>query len=152
MTNRRAAAWFAVFAVAVFACGLASGILVDRLLVPPGPIFPFGRAMAMRGPNPDRLADRLARELSLTGEQRTRVRDIFESRRGHVQQMHRELRADARRRFEAEQAALREELRKVLTPEQQAKFDAMVKQGPERLWPGPGRFLGAPPSGDPPAR
>lgn len=143
MTNRRAAVWFAVFAVVVFAGGVAAGVLLDRFLVPPGPLFPFARGL--RGPDPDRLADRLARELSLDAAQQARVRAIFASRREQVRRMHQELRADARRRFAAEQAALREELRTVLTPAQQEKFDALVKQGPERLWPGPGRFLGRPP-------
>ena len=38
------------------------------------------------------------------------------------------------------------------TPDQQAKFDALVKAGPDRMWPGPGRFMGPPPPADPPDR
>lgn len=140
MTGRRATVWFAVFALVVFVSGLATGILIDRWVVPQGPVFPMARAMR-GGPNPERLANRLTRELSLTAEQRTRVKDIFDRRREGVRRMHQELRSDARRRFQSEQAGLREELRRVLTPEQQAKFDALVNEGPERLWPGPGRWL-----------
>ena len=141
MTNRRAAGWFAVFAVVVFAAGLASGVLLDRVLGAPPPVAAFGGWRG--GPNPARLAGRLTRELALTPEQSAKVQAIFESRRDKVRQMHRDLRADARRRFQAEQGALRGEIRAVLTVEQQAKFDALLQGGPERMWPGPGRFLGS---------
>jgi Spy/CpxP family protein refolding chaperone len=143
MTERRVALWFALFAIVVFVAGLGSGILIDRVVGRPRFLPGWG---AMRGgPNPARLADRLTRELALTAEQNARVRDIFDHRRDRVRQMHHELRAEARRRFEQEQAALRAEIRGVLTPEQQARFDALVKAGPDRVWPGPGRFLGPPP-------
>jgi len=148
MTSRRAALWFAMFAVVVFGAGMASGILLDRFAGPSR--LPFGWAGVRGGPNPERLAGRLTRELSLTPEQAQRVREIFERRRGQVRDMHRELRAQARQRFEQEQAALRTELRAVLTPVQQAKFDALVKGGPDRVWPGPGRFQGPPPPPDSP--
>lgn len=143
MTNRRAAIWFAVFAVVVFASGVASGVLIDRLVGAPPPSAVGG---FRGGPNPARLAGRLSRELSLTAEQSARVTAIFEQRRGQVRRMHRDLRAEARRRFVEEQGSLRAEIRAVLTPEQQAKFDELVARGPEGFWPGPGRFLSpAPP-------
>jgi Spy/CpxP family protein refolding chaperone len=150
MTERRVAFWFALFAVVVFVAGLGSGLLLDRIAGRPRFLPAWG---GMRGgPNPARLADRLTRELSLTADQAQQVRDIFERRRGEVREMHRELRSQARRRFEEEQAALRSEIRTVLTPDQQAKFDALVRGGPDRVWPGPGRFLGPPPPPDSPER
>jgi Spy/CpxP family protein refolding chaperone len=148
VTERRVALWFALFAVVVFAAGLASGLLIDRVAGRSRPAWSGMRG----GPNPARLADRLTRELALAPEQHARVRDIFDQRRDRVRRMHRELRAEARRRFEQEQASLREEIRGVLTPDQQAKFDALVKAGPDRMWPGPGRFMGPPPPADPPDR
>ena len=146
MTNRRAALWFAMFAVVVFGAGMASGILIDRFAGRPR--LPFGWAGARGGPNPARLADRLTRELSLTPDQTQRVRDIFDRRRERVREMHRDLRTQARERFEQEQAALRTELRAVLTADQQMKFDTLVRGGPDRVWPGPGPFLGPPPPPD----
>jgi hypothetical protein len=97
------------------------------------------------GPNPARLARQLTRELSLSEAQSARIRSILEQRRGGVQRMHRDLREQARRRFVEEQGSLRSEIRAVLDTQQQAKFDALVSRGPEGFWPGPGRFLGAPP-------
>jgi Spy/CpxP family protein refolding chaperone len=144
MTNRRAAIWFAVFAVVVFASGVASGVLLDRLFVGPRPAPGIAMGGFRGGPNPARLAGQLTRELSLTSEQSARVQAIFDERRGQVRRMHRDLRAEARRRFVEEQGSLRAEIRAVLTPEQQVKFDALLEAGPERLWPGPGRFLGRP--------
>jgi Spy/CpxP family protein refolding chaperone len=143
MTNRRTAIWFAVFAVVVFASGVASGILIDRLVGPRPPVAAFGGFRG--GPNPARLAGQLSRELSLTAEQSARVQAIFEQRRGQVRRMHRDLRAEARRRFVQEQGSIRAEIRAVLTPEQQAKFDELLARGPEGFWPGPGRFLAPPP-------
>jgi len=81
----------------------------------------------------------------LPGGEWGRVRGIFESRREKGRQMTRDLRADARRRFQSEQGAIRNEIRAVLTVEQQAKFDALLQGGPERMWPGPGRFPGLKP-------
>ena len=147
MTERRVALWFALFAVIVFAAGLASGLLLDRV-AGRSRLLPAWAGMR-GGPNPARLADRLTRELALTPEQSARLRDIFDRRRDRVRQMHRDLRAEARHRFEQEQASLRQEIQGVLTPDQQAKFDALVKAGPDRMWPGPGRFMGPPPPADP---
>ena len=65
------------------------------------------------------LVDRLTRDLDLTADQRTKVEDVLTARRTSMEALQR----DVRSRFEAEQRNLRDEIRKVLTPEQQEKFD-----------------------------
>jgi hypothetical protein len=144
MTNRKAALWFAVFAVVVYASGVASGVLLHRFAAgTPGPVHVVGGPVPLRhAPNPTRLTRQLTHQLSLSGEQSARIRSILEQRRGVVRHMHRDLREQARRRFVEEQGSLRTEIRAVLNAEQQAKFDALVSRGPEGFWPGPGRFPG----------
>ena len=66
------------------------------------------------------LVERLAGELNLTSEQRTKVEEILTTRRARLETVQREV----RERFDTEQKALRAEIRAVLTTEQQQKFDA----------------------------
>lgn len=130
MSDSRARIWFALFVLAVFAVGLATGVMVGWRLAPPPPAFqgrgydgPGGRGSG-RPPSPARLIDRLDRELELTDEQRTRIQQIFEARREPLQRTQREM----RERMEREQRELQAEIRKVLTAEQQPKFDRWLEE------------------------
>lgn len=144
MSDNRMRIWFALFVLVVFCAGLAGGVLIDRAIGrraafdrggprgamdfgpggpgpggaggPGGPGGPGGR----RGGSPRMLVERLAGELSLTSEQRTKVEEILTARRARLETVQREVRD----RFDTEQQGLRDEIRAVLTPDQQQKFDA----------------------------
>jgi hypothetical protein len=80
---------------------------------PPGPGLRRG------GPPPGILLDRLDRELSFTDEQRARVGTVLKTSRERLDQFQQ----DTHNRLENEQRDLREEIRRQLTPERQARFD-----------------------------
>lgn len=146
MSDSRTRIWFALFVLAVFGVGLAAGVMVGRRLAPlprafDGPGFTgpgFRGPGGGRPPSAGRLIDRLDRELDLTDEQRANIERIFESRREPLERTQREMRD----RMEREQRELQAEIRKVLTPDQQPKFEKWLEQDRSR---GRGRRGGRPP-------
>jgi Spy/CpxP family protein refolding chaperone len=143
MSDNRVRIWFSLFVLAVFCVGLAGGVAIGRAIGrgadvdrpfdrggPRGPMDfgPGGPGMGgpgrAGGPLSRMLVDRLVRDLDLTADQRTKVEEVLTSRRAGMETLQR----DVRGRFEAEQRSLRDEIRKVLTPEQQAKFDKNEKE------------------------
>jgi Spy/CpxP family protein refolding chaperone len=102
-----------------------------------------------------RFVERLERDLSLTTEQRARIDEILQQARIESDRLHRELVPRVREHMERTRA----EIRDVLTPEQQAKFDALRERYRERAehfllgrgarGHGPPR-RGRPPGGGPP--
>jgi Spy/CpxP family protein refolding chaperone len=136
MSDSRARIWFALFVLAVFAVGVATGAMVGWRLAPPPPGVegrglgdPGGRGPGPgRPPSPARLIDRLDRELELSEDQRTRIQHIFEARREPLQRTQREM----RERMDREQRELQAEIRRVLTPEQQPKFDRWLEEDRDR--------------------
>ena len=152
MSDNRTRIWFSLFVLAVFCVGFASGVLIDRRVVPPPPGGPgFGmRGMGPGtggGPAPGRLIERLDSELHLTSDQREQVERIFETRRRGLEAVQNDVLA----RAEKEQRELQAEIRKVLTPEQQQRFDKWLADAPRgRRGRGPGMGLG--PVGPPPGR
>ena len=140
MSDNRVRIWFSLFVLVVFCVGVAGGVALDRSLNrraafgrggPRGPMDlgpggpgpggpgPGGGPRRGGGPPPRVLVDRLASELDLTADQRTKIEEVLTARRARLESVQREVRD----RFEAEQRSLRDEIRKVLTPEQQEKFD-----------------------------
>jgi Spy/CpxP family protein refolding chaperone len=144
MSDNRLRIWFSLFVLAVFCVGLAGGVALDRSFArrasvdrgfdrggPRGPMDfgpggpgpggpgPGGGLRRGGGPPPRMLVDRLASELELTADQRTKIEEVLTARRARLETVQREVRD----RFEAEQRSLRDEISKVLTPEQQEKFD-----------------------------
>jgi uncharacterized membrane protein len=109
MSDRKVRVWFALFVLAIFCVGLAGGALVARRLLPM-----------------ERPIDRLMRD-PRAGEP-----GDPDGRRGRLDTLR-----DVRDRFDAERRTVRDEIRNVLTPEQQQKFDAMEKDGRGR----PGRRM-----------
>jgi len=160
MSDNRTRIWFALFVLAVFCVGLAAGAIVGRRIGPPpseleGPPFagPGGRrgGPGSGGPArlalPGRLIDRLDRELQLTEEQKAGIQKVFEARREPLERAQREM----RERMAREQRELQAEIRKVLTADQQPKFDRWLEEDRERgRGRGRGRGFGAP--GAPPGR
>lgn len=162
MSDNRTRIWFALFVLAVFCVGMAAGAIVGRRIGPSpseweGP--PFGGPGGRRGgpgpggpgspPSPGRLIDRLDRELQLTDEQEAAIQKVFEARREPLAHAQREM----RERMDREQRELQAEIRKVLTPEQQPKFDKWLEEDRTRgrsRGRGRGRGFGA--SENPPDR
>ena len=135
MSDSRTRVWFSLFVLAVFCVGLAAGAILGRRFAPPqragdapGFMGPGGRGPGGRPPSPARLIDRLDRELQLTDEQRASIQTILEARREPLERVQREVRS----RMEQEQREFQAEIRKVLTAEQQPKFDRWLEQDRSR--------------------
>jgi Spy/CpxP family protein refolding chaperone len=101
----------------ILVCGIAIGaggtvVLAKRVLLGPQrkPPQQVGRA----------LMQRLSGSLNLTPQQETQVREIMKRHFDRTA----EIRAEARGEMEQELAAMRDEVAQVLTPEQQAKWQA----------------------------
>ena len=124
MSDSRTRIWFALFVLAVFAMGLAAGVLMGRRMGPPP--RPGAAGPPVRGglPPPDRLIERLDRDLQLSADQRQRIESILEARRPRIEAVQREVIA----RAEREQREMQAEIRGVLTPEQQERFDRWLAQ------------------------
>jgi hypothetical protein len=130
MADSRMRIWFALFVLAVFCVGAAAGIIVGRRI---DRFDRPGRFEAIRGgprggPGggpPQLLLERLTRELDLDAAQQEQIRAVLRDSRGRVE----ELQRDVRTRFDAEQKTLHDEIRKILTPEQQPRFERIVEQG-----------------------
>jgi hypothetical protein len=145
MSDSRTRIWFASFVLVVFCLGLGAGVLIGTHMRP-GPPFrregPFagppgpdgGRGRG--GPPPELLLERLDAELQLSVDQEARIKTVLEARRERLDTLQR----DVRDRFEHEQRELRDEIRAVLTPEQQPKFDKWIEQEGARGRRGRGRF------------
>lgn len=134
MADNRARVWFSLFVLAIFCIGLGAGVMLGRRMSPPPSqrggflIGPGGRGAA-GGPGPRGgrgLIERLDRELQLSADQKTRVQAIFDQRRPHLEAVQREIAT----RAEQEQRELQAEVRKVLTPEQQQRFDRWLQEQP----------------------
>lgn len=131
MVDKHLRVWFVVFVIAVFLAGMGGGMILDRLVGPPRP---GARPVAAGGPaqGPGRgmgagvAMQRLAVDLALTAEQRPKLDAILAESRTRIQQVQGEVQG----KFEAEQQWMRDEIRKILTPEQQKRFDEWIARGP----------------------
>lgn len=138
MVVSRVRLWFALFVLAVFGVGLAGGVLIGRTMNRrafvergfdrpgrgPMDFGPGGSGPRRGGPPPRLLVERLTNDLSLSPEQQSKIEQILTASRTRVETLQR----DVRERFDAEQRSLRDEIRQVLTPEQQQKFDQREKE------------------------
>ena len=129
MPDSRTRIWFSLFILAVFCVGLALGLVLGRRM----PMAPQRNGMFMGPPGgpggrprAGMLIERLDRELQLTADQKAQVQAIFDGRRSHLEAVQRDIAA----RAEQEQRELQAEIRKVLTPDQQSRFDRWLEQQP----------------------
>ena len=117
-------------ALVIFAAGVVTGGLTTRLGLPPktttAPGPPPGGFRGIR----NELVDRMQRELYLTVEQRERIEKTLRESHDRTRKLWESIAPQA----QAEQKHVREEIRGILMPEQQAKFDESFKMR------GPGRF------------
>ena len=131
MSDSRAKIWFALFVLVVFCAGAAAGVFVGRGFdgrerswrggPPPSGPGP-GRG---GGPPPEVLLRRLTDDLDLDAAQREEVGRVLRASRDRIEGLQR----DVRQQFDREQQNLREEIRKVLRPEQQERFEQTFGQG-----------------------
>jgi Spy/CpxP family protein refolding chaperone len=139
MSDNRARIWFALFVLAVFCFGGATGFMVGRHMPPPrfagGPGL-FGRgpgrggpaAFARGGPPPIPIdvVGRMVDDMDLDAPQRAQVKKILDEHRGHLEEVHQQ----AREQFDKEQKELHSAIRAVLRPDQQQKFDRFLERRP----------------------
>ena len=108
--------WKVILAtIVIFAAGALTGAIVVR-----------HSAHARQGPGGIRLEflRRMARDLDLTAEQRERIDKILKE----SQEQTRRIMEPVAPSLNAELQRTKEEFRKVLTPEQQARFDQLLKR------------------------
>ena len=145
-SGSRARVWFSLFVLAVFCLGGAAGLVLgrqierndryDRPREGRPPIGPGGqRGGPGGGPPPQVLLERLTRDLDLKSDQRAQLDVVLHASRDRVEQLQR----DVRGRFDEEQRSLHEEIRKILTSDQQTRFDRFIQEGRRGRGPGRGR-------------
>jgi hypothetical protein len=142
MSDSRTKLWFALFVLAIFGFGLATGLVLGRRMGPPpreaGPALVRG-PMPPGGPPRERLAERLDRVLGLSDEQRAKVESILKARGARLADVQREVAA----RAEQEQREMQDEIRAILDERQQDRFERWLRGAPRGL--GGGRGRGGPP-------
>lgn len=126
--------WFALFVLCVFATGLGAGLVVSRWL-PPGPGTagfrrPGGPPGAPRG-----VVNRLAQDLGLSDDQKSKVSAAFEN----AQPQFDEFRKKSQAEFAALLQKLNSDVEAVLTEPQRSKFRELM---PPFRGPRPGGFVG----------
>lgn len=115
--------WAGFFVLVVFSGGLAAGFAVRPWFDPEPP-----RGFRTRGgppPSPrmtGRLLDRLDANLDLSGDQRRRLREVFEA----GQLRFRDLNDRVREQFDAERAQMNAEIAAILTAEQMEVFESRI--------------------------
>jgi Spy/CpxP family protein refolding chaperone len=113
--------WLAV--AAVFALGCATGAFLDSAYrLRAGAAREGGHGGGRR--DPERMLDKMQRDLGLDERQSIEVRRILDETRNE----YRSLRSEARPRFDAIRQSARARIRALLTPEQQHRFDARVAE------------------------
>lgn len=86
-----------------------------------------------RTPRRRPFIDRLTQDLQLTAQQRTQIQAIFADGHRRFNQVFQQSQDQARPQYDAIRKDVHARIRAILTPTQQAKFDALLKQlGPPR--------------------
>ena len=126
--------WIGIFSAVVLLIGILLGIAMDRTLFkpPPPPQEGAGTAPALTEGPPGsrmgrRLMDRMTRALDMDERQREEISGVF---RSYLPRLREARRGDGD--FRAIRKEMREEITKILTPEQQEKFRAMTRMDRER--------------------
>lgn len=113
-------------AVLPFVVGLLLGALVCALFQP---VLSRRFGWGHRRPDAEQVTERIARRLSLTPDQKARVRRIMDD---SFQKM-KDLRDQVRPRFKEIRESARKDIRAILNPEQQAKFDKIAAEHERRM-------------------
>lgn len=105
------------------------------------------RFMAGGPPRPERMLENLSRELKLDGGQKDALKKVLDAQHERMLAFHKETSA----RFEEFRRSFESDVKKILTPEQQARFEALSARWQKRHGlPGAGACPVPPPPGTPP--
>jgi Spy/CpxP family protein refolding chaperone len=110
--------WVVAFGLVVFSAGVAVGVLAAGSL----PLTPRTAERMLLPPPPEAVAQMLGDELQLSAAQRAELDAIVTAKR-RMLALRRE---DMRQRFEQDANSLANDIRQILTPAQQQKFDAVI--------------------------
>ena len=126
--------------LALLALGLIAGASIasaqDQTPPPPAQKGPGGGGRGGRGMDPATMLARLDEAVTLTADQKTKVTDIYKKMADQMQALAPE---DRRTKGQEIRTATNAEIRALLTPDQQKKFDAMPQgRGPGGGKGGPG--------------
>lgn len=86
-----------------------------------------------RPPDPQRIVDRMSRDLNLTADQKQQLTEIIND----SFQKHRALDQQVGEQYRTLRSETRDRIRKILNPEQQQKFDEMSRRYEQRRLQGP---------------
>jgi len=115
--------WIVLSFLVVFAAGIVSGVILDKYIF--GPDTPK-RTRSDRGGR-SRVhfptLNEMAEELELTDAQQEQFREIFKNNEERIHLMREEM----NKQFHALRELFLEEIKSVLDPEQDQKFDAMIE-------------------------
>lgn len=112
--------WIVFSFIIVFAAGLVAGILVENNFLGKTPPRSGDRRSSARFPTLDMMAE----ELGLTGAQQDQLREIFQNNEERLKTY----RSEIHDHYKVLRAQLKEEMDSVFTPEQKAKFEAMIEK------------------------
>jgi hypothetical protein len=118
MTPGTHRSWVFAFGLVVFSAGVAVGVLAAGYL----PLTPRSAERLLLPPPPEAVARMLGDELQLTAPQRAELDAIVTTKR-RLLALRRE---DMRQRFEQDANSLANDIRQILTPAQQQKFDEII--------------------------
>jgi hypothetical protein len=112
--------WIILSLLVVFAAGLLSGIFLEQNLTRKRTKKKTERRSSVRFPSLKIMAE----ELGLTSEQQDQIRGIF---RNNEERM-KELSSNYRERYSQMRAKLKDEIKSVLSEEQNQKFEDMIQK------------------------
>ncbi len=110
-------AWLQVFLALIL--GFAAGLVFEKGLIPGCHCFKKHCCQSKENVFKKNKLEKFSKELSLTEDQRTKVAAIFEAKHSDMKK----LREEISPQFEAIKKSAHEKINKLLTPEQQAKFE-----------------------------
>lgn len=112
--------WIIVSFLIVFAAGVVAGILFENKFLDKKPPREGERRSPVRFPTLDMMAE----ELGLTTEQQEQLREIFKNNEERLKVY----RSEIHEHYGALREQLKQEMDSVFTPEQKAKFEAMIEK------------------------
>jgi Spy/CpxP family protein refolding chaperone len=119
--------WIILSLILLFAAGMVAGIFADKWF-----LGKKGDVRRVQGSRPPTL-EIWTKELGLTVEQQTKIREIFKQNEVRLQADERlkSLRGDLDKRYSEIRAQLKAEIDAVLTPAQKQKLEAMIQKHAE---------------------
>lgn len=112
--------WIILSLVVVFVAGLLSGIFLEQHLISKRTKKKTERRSSVRFPSLKIMAE----ELSLTSEQQEQIREVFKKSEERMK----ELSSSYRKQYSQTRSWLKDEIKSVLSEEQNQKFEAMIQK------------------------